>query len=214
MPHLIIADNQEITRAGILQIMGQSATIKYLIVGNNHELIAALNAQPKSVVVLDYSLFDIPDITSLFLLETRFPQSQWILFSQELRDDFMKQIYLNTKNFSILFKDSSKEELLLAWHEIERGHRYISSVVSTLLLENAYKDQDVKLNLTATEKRILIDIATGKTTKEIATQRYISIHTVVTHRKNIFRKIQVNNIHEATKYAVKAGLIDLVDYFI
>jgi predicted esterase YcpF (UPF0227 family) len=52
------------------------------------------------------------------------------------------------------------------------------------------------------------------TAKEIADLRCLSFHTVNTHRKNIFRKIQVNNIHEATKYAVKAGLIDLVDYFI
>ena len=76
------------------------------------------------------------------------------------------------------------------------------------------QQQQQSAPLTATEKQILAAIASGKTTKEIAQERYVSTHTVVTHRKNIFRKIQVNNIHEATKYAVKAGLIDLVDYFI
>ena len=56
--------------------------------------------------------------------------------------------------------------------------------------------------------------ATGKTTKEIAAERNLSFHTVNSHRKNIFRKLGVNNAHEATKYAMKAGIVDLVEYYI
>ena len=56
------------------------------------------------------------------------------------------------------------------------------------------------------------DIAMGLTTREIAEKRFSSFHTVNTHRKNIFRKLGVNTIHEATKYALRAGLIDASDY--
>ena len=66
--------------------------------------------------------------------------------------------------------------------------------------------------LTKTETEILIDIANGMTTKEIAERRFSSFHTVNTHRKNIFRKLKVNNVHEATKYAIRAGLIDTAEY--
>lgn len=58
------------------------------------------------------------------------------------------------------------------------------------------------------------DIAMGLTTREIADKRFSSFHTVNTHRKNIFRKLGVNTIHEATKYALRAGLIDASDYYI
>jgi len=54
----------------------------------------------------------------------------------------------------------------------------------------------------------------GMTTKEIAEKRISSFHTVNTHRKNIFRKLEVNNVHEATKYALRAGLIDSAEYYI
>ena len=57
-------------------------------------------------------------------------------------------------------------------------------------------------------------IAMGKTTKEIANERFLSFHTVNTHRKNIFRKLNVNNVHEATKYALRAGIIDMAEYCI
>jgi DNA-binding CsgD family transcriptional regulator len=71
--------------------------------------------------------------------------------------------------------------------------------------------QDV---LTATEKEILKEIAMGKTTREIATQRFVSVHTIMTHRKNIFRKLEVNNVHEATKFAMRSGLVDMAEYYI
>lgn len=68
--------------------------------------------------------------------------------------------------------------------------------------------------LTPTETEILRDIALGLTTREIAEKRYSSFHTVNTHRKNIFRKISVNNVHEATRYALRAGLVDSAEYYI
>ena len=68
--------------------------------------------------------------------------------------------------------------------------------------------------LTVTEREILKLMALGKTTKEIAAERFLSVYTVMTHRKNIFRKLEVNNVHEATKYALRAGIVDVVEYYI
>lgn len=68
--------------------------------------------------------------------------------------------------------------------------------------------------LTHTEIEILRGVAQGKTTKEIAYERYSSIHTVNTHKKNIFRKLQVNTAHEAVKYAFRAGLVDPSEFYI
>ena len=84
-------------------------------------------------------------------------------------------------------------------------------VKSTLLVPEVKEE---KVKLTQTETEILKDIALGMTTKEIADKRFSSFHTVNTHRKNIFRKLGVNNVHEATKYALRAGLVDSAEYYI
>lgn len=68
--------------------------------------------------------------------------------------------------------------------------------------------------LTKTETEIVRAIAQGKTTKEIAAERFSSIHTITTHRKNIFRKLGINTAHEATKYALRAGLVDPSEFYI
>ena len=61
---------------------------------------------------------------------------------------------------------------------------------------------------------LLPDIALVLTSREIAEKRYSIFHTVNTYRKNVFRKIGVNNVHEATRYALRAGLVDSAEYYI
>ncbi|MCD8101982.1 MAG: LuxR C-terminal-related transcriptional regulator [Alistipes sp.] len=46
----------------------------------------------------------------------------------------------------------------------------------------------------------------------MAAGRCLSFHTINSHRKNIFRKLGVNNVQEAIRYALRAGIIDMADY--
>jgi DNA-binding NarL/FixJ family response regulator len=86
--------------------------------------------------------------------------------------------------------------------------------MAELLLVPQQSKMEEEVRLTPTETEILKDIALGLTTKEIAEKRFSSFHTINTHRKNIFRKLGVNTVHEATKYALRAGLIDSAEYYI
>ena len=85
--------------------------------------------------------------------------------------------------------------------------------METIITDEQTKTQVPDL-LTATETEIVKAIAQGKTTKEIAAERFLSIHTITTHRKNIFRKLGVNTAHEVVKYALRAGLVDNEEFYI
>lgn len=213
---IILADNQYITREGVHCVLSGMGESEFTVVQTKKELMIELNKLAKMIAVLDYTLFDLQSADELCNLGNAYPNVHWLLFSAELSDEFIRRTYFNSTNFSILYKDCSEDEVRTAFLEIIKGHRYVCSVVSNVLLNNVYKQQveTERVHLTVSEKEILKEIASGKTTKEIAEIRHSSIHTITSHRKNIFRKIEVNNIHEATKYAVKAGLIDLSDYFI
>ena len=80
-------------------------------------------------------------------------------------------------------------------------------------VENKYVIEDPKY-LTVSEIEIVKLIANGLTTKEIAAKRNISYHTVNTHRKNIFKKVEVSNASELIILAIKAGWIDNIEYYI
>lgn len=218
MKEFIIADNQDITKAGMMFLLTypKENMDNLLVASNKSELIHLLCLYPEAVIILDYTLFDFSGVNELITLSERFKGSVWLLFSDELSTDFLRQVLFCSHSFSIVMKDNPKEEILSALHCIERQERFICNEISNILLSGNIQTtihQEDKL-LTITERAILKEIASGKTTKEIAAERNLSFHTVNSHRKNIFRKLEVNNIHEATKYAARAGIINLAEYFI
>lgn len=214
MRDYVIADNQDITKAGILFLLGGLKDVGNISEANNRaELIKELRTTPESIVILDYTLFDFAGADELLILNDRFPKISWILFSDELSEEFVKRVLYSSQSFSFVMKDNSKEEITSALQCAMRKERFICNHVSNMLI-GKQSQASIENILTNTEKIILKEIALGKTTKEIAAERNLSFHTINSHRKNIFRKLEVNNVHEATKYAMRAGIVDLAEYYI
>ena len=220
MREYIIADNQDITKAGMMFLLSKQKDVSQLLVADNKaELIRELRLHPQAVVILDYTLFDFAGADELIVLRERFKEVDWLLFSDELSIGFLRQILFSSMAFGVVMKDNSKEEILTALQCASRKERFICNHVTNLLLSgNTQQASSGNMQedhlLTATEKNILKEIASGKTTKEIAAEKNLSFHTINSHRKNIFRKLGVNNVHEATKYAMRAGIVDLAEYYI
>ena len=219
MREYIIADNQDISKAGMMFLLSKQKDVATLLEADNKaELIQQLRLYPQAVVVLDYTLFDFAGADELIVLQERFKEVDWILFSDELSINFLRQVLFSSMAFGVVLKDNSKEEILSALQCASRKERFICNHVSNLLLSgnNASPVRHTLKDdlLTPAERSVLKEIALGKTTKEIAAEKNLSFHTVNSHRKNIFRKLGVNNVHEATKYAMKAGIVDLVEYYI
>lgn len=220
MREFIIADNQDITKAGMMFLLSrQKDTALLLEADNKAELIQQLRLHPGAVVILHYTSFDFVSSDELIVLHERFKEADWLLFSDELSIGFLRQVLFSSMSFGVVLKDNSKEEILTALQCASRKERFICNHVSNLLLSGNSQTSllhPIQQNdlLTPAERSILKEIALGKTTKEIAVERNLSFHTINSHRKNIFRKLGVNNAHEATKYAMKAGIVDLVEYYI
>ena len=105
-------------------------------------------------------------------------------------------------------------EIREALNAVSRHTRYLSQRALETIITQQQQEDEAPSVLTTTEMEIVKAIALGKTTKEIAAERFLSIHTVTTHRKNIFRKLSINTAHEVVKYALRAGLIDSSEFYI
>lgn len=219
MRTLLLADNQDITRAGLVYYCSNRAAFAEIReVSNRRDLMDALAERPDAAVVLDYALSDLHGADDLLILQARFPRAGWLLFSEELSEDFMRRMLGSSDAFGIVMKDAPQEEILSALDALGAGKRFITARVAGLLRTagtlRRESGQGSAFQLTPTEKEILQAIASGKTTKEIAALRFSSIHTITTHRKNIFRKLGINNVQEAVRYALRAGMVDAADYYI
>ena len=163
--------------------------------------------------MIDYTQSDLNSVDSLLNISVRFPETHWTLFSEELSVQFLKKV-LCSNAFSVILKNSGLEEIKKAISLAFDRQAFVCSQVKELLSMSGKGNVGNNDPLTLTEKEILREIALGKTAKEIAVSRNISTHTVVTHRKNIYRKLEVNNSQEAAGYALRAGIIDASDYSI
>lgn len=209
-PTLVLADNQDLTRAGIETYARRAGYGPAVQAADKKALAACQTAAPRAVVVLDYALFDLTSPEHLLIFVSRFPDAQWLLLSAELGENLLR-LFAAEPRVGFVLKDCGEGELVSALVAAAQGKRHICTAVKERLAAPAHQSQEV---LTAAEREVLRLIAAGHTAKDIAELRHSSVHTIVTHKKNIFRKIEVSNVHEATRYALRTGIADPIEYYI
>ncbi len=214
MRAFILADNQELTRfalEGLIRSRGESNIFR---ASDKAGLVELLKEHENAVVLLDYTMFDFADEDQLLIVAERFALSQWILISDELTPQFLRRVVYSSHQFSIVFKDGPLRDVRDALDAVSRLNRHISQRALEVIINQQQEEEEQHSILTETEKEIVKAIAQGRTTKEIANERFSSVHTITTHRKNIFRKLGVNTAHEVIKYALRAGLVDSSEFYI
>lgn len=88
--------------------------------------------------------------------------------------------------------------------DAEEIRNKINSVVKIDVEDSSEKD-----NLSTREKEIISHVVKGFTNQEIAEKLFLSIHTVMTHRRNIARKLQIHSATGLTIYAIVNKIVDL-----
>ena len=214
MGKYILADNQELTRLALISLIKQNEENTLYVATDKAGLVELLKEHEDAIVLLDFTLFDFADADQLLIVGERFVLSQWILISDELTPTFVRQVIYSSHQFSIVFKDGPLNEVREALQTVSRHQRYISQRALEVIINQQQVEEERPSILTETETEIVRAIAQGKSTKEIAAERFSSVHTITTHRKNIFRKLGVNTAHEVVKYALRAGLVDSSEFYI
>ena len=214
MRNYIIADNQELTQFALESLLKKDEENVVYRAFDKARLVELLKEHESAVVLLDYTLFDFADEDQLLIIAERFNLSDWILISDELTPQFLRRIVYSSHQFSVVYKDGPLSEVREALSAVNRHTRYLSQRALETIITQQQQEEETPSVLTTTEMEIVKGIALGKTTKEIAAERFSSVHTVTTHRKNIFRKLGINPAHDAVKYALRAGLIDPSEFYI
>lgn len=204
---IIIADNQPLTRDALTRYFPDQP-LRH--VTNKRELIEQLEVCNNALVILDFALFDFTTPENLLIFLRRFQQAQWLLLSAEFAPNLIRLLGAESQ-VSFLTKDCTRNDVQQAVYKMQQGDRTICSAVQDALNVASEREHNL-VHLTLTERAILELIAQGKSAKAIADERNSSVHTIVTHKKNIFRKLGVSTSYEATRYALRAGWIIEAEY--
>ena len=126
---------------------------------------------------------------------------------------------LRNNQLSATLYDIYNCELWLAQHAEVEDHIFIPAIRNlekkihqdgiTVKLSNMISRNMDNDALNEREKEVIVSLVQGMTNKEIADHLCISVNTVITHRKNIARKLQIHSPAGLTVYAIAKGLIDI-----
>ncbi|WP_076790535.1 response regulator transcription factor [Chlorobium sp. KB01] len=208
---LVVADTQFLTNEALKSILSPLYQVVHLV-STKAGLLQYLHQETISLVITDHTLFDFDSVNDLGEIRKEYPELGIIILTNSITHPKIKELNdCGIKN--IVLKTDDGDELFHAIEAALKGKKYYSGDVLDILLKKDGPMEDASL-LTTSEIEIVRLIAAGLSTKEIAVKKHISFHTVMTHRKNIFRKLSVSSSPELMMYAIKAGLIDNIEYHI
>ncbi len=211
--NILIADSQFLTREALKDLLGEKFSV-VTFVDSREELVAYLEKYTVALIILDYKLFDFDSPDEIANLKNKYPQVHILILSNYLtQEDISGLSAAGIKNF--LLKTADETEFFRAIDSTLEGKKCYSDELLDLIIDSKKKSRfDEPCALTSAEMEIVKLIAEGLTTKEIASGKFISFHTVMTHRKNIFRKLGVTSASELIMFAIRKGWIDNIEYYI
>lgn len=186
---ILLAEPSELIAQGFCSLFRDDASFAVCgcITGAEELRDALLRFRPDALIV-NPMLFAVSTSYSITTLQKEFPELAVVALSYQ----YLNPIWLKPYTAVIDICDSKSQ--------IENKLLQILTDKSSVLQEDNYE-------LSQREKDVLVLIAKGMMNKEIADQLNLSVHTVITHRKNITRKTDIKSVAGLTVYALLNNLI-------
>jgi DNA-binding NarL/FixJ family response regulator len=213
---VLIADKQYLTAIGLKSIFHNEFEVKHIGVADSYlQILHELQNQHYTLLVADNTIFEKQYPKRIGEILSRFPGLLLLIITNKLDlAEFHEMKKCKIRN--IIFKSVSEDEFNTAVNATLHKIQYYSEELIDQFLESENKKDAEPENygLTPSEIDVVKLIACGYSNKEIADRKNVSIHTITTHRRNVFRKMGVNNSSELIIAAIKAGWVDNIEYTI
>jgi two-component system, NarL family, response regulator NreC len=210
---ILIVDDHEAIAQGIQGILLQQG--RYEVAGiavNGREAIDFMRKNQVDIIIMDISMPDLDGIEATKEIKTFAPQTAIIIYTMYSESEWVLELFkLGISGY--VMKDGPLSDLLLALESVERGASYFAVVAPTVvagkLVEKglATEDADNLDTLSRRELEVFKLLADGGSIKSIADNLNISPRTVEAHKYNIMKKLEVTNLSELIKLALKYSLI-------
>jgi two-component system response regulator NreC len=216
MPTIVLADDHHVVRQGLKTLL--EIEPDFSVIGETADGLAVPNLvddlQP-DVLVVDLIMPGLNGLDIIQQVAQRSTHTRIVVLSMHANEAYVSEALRNGAAAYVL-KGSSAADLVQAVREVMAGQRYLSPPLSKQDI-GAYeqKTKDTQLDayhtLTPREKEVLLLVAEGHTSSEIAARLSISSRTVETHRRNLMRKLDLQSQVDLIRYALRRGLLPLDD---
>lgn len=214
----MLVDDHKITRDGLSALIDRQPDMR--VVGeadNGRQAVRVVQDLSPDVVIMDISMPDLNGIDATRQILAALPSTRVIALSMYSDRRYVEGM-LSAGVSGYLVKSCAFDELVQAILAVVGGTAYLSPNIAGIVI----KDYARRLTgatveapslpasrLSAREREVLQLLAEGHNSEQIAAKLYISIKTVSTHRRHIMEKLNLNNIADLIKFALREGLTSI-----
>lgn len=209
MISLIIADDHAIVRHGLKQILALAPDITVLgEAGGGHELQDILAKTPCDLVLLDMNMPGLAGVDLIKWIRAKYPELSILVLSMHVEGQIASRA-LKAGARGYLTKDSEPEILVEAIRKVSAGGKFIdAALIETLVFDHDSKSIAPHETLSERELQVFRMLSSGRTISEIASELFLSIKTVSTHKVRLMRKMNLQTSTDLVRYAIRHQLID------
>lgn len=202
---ILVTDDHPMVLEGMRGILTQISFVDLVgLASNAYEAMEMIKQHSPDILITDINMPEISGIELTAKVKLEFPVVKVIAMSTFNERSYISQMIAQGA-MGYLVKSASKEEIEEAILTVYEGRLFMSLDIN---ISKSDQQQAKKLPLlTSREKEVLVMIAEGLTSPQIAGKLFLSPHTVDSHRKNLLTKFEVNNTAGLIKVAARHGLI-------
>ncbi|MDO6586656.1 response regulator transcription factor [Salipiger sp. 1_MG-2023] len=201
---VVIVDDHPLVAEGIEAILESYDDVTVAAtLSNGQEMIDQLDALSPDVILMDLNMPGLSGLSATEMILERRPETRILVLSMHDTPEYISTA-LGHGAVGYVLKDVPSDEVKQAIDAVMRGERYLCTGAEGALrpVMSGGREQ-----LTNREQMVLLQLAQGKSNKDVAAELDISVRTVETHRKNIKRKLGISSTAGLTRYALEHGVL-------
>jgi two-component system response regulator NreC len=210
---IILADDHAIFRQGLRALLENQPRMEVLAEAENgREAVRLARELSPDLVIMDLTMPGLNGVEATRQITSASPKIKVIALSMHADQRRVGEM-LAAGASGYLLKDSAFEELIQAINAVvEHGNYFSPPVIGPIVreyLKLCSREHSSGPALTPREREVLQLLAEGNSSKETAFLLHINVKTVDTHRQRIMKKLDLHNLADLTRYAIREGLTSL-----
>lgn len=208
---VLLAEDHTIVREGLRSLLEDSEGIIVVgEVGDGREAVNACLRLVPDVIVMDLGMPGLNGVDATREVKQKHPDTKVLILSMYDGEEYVRPAIRAGAN-GYLLKGSGLSDLVSAIRAVAKGDAFFSPAVAKILLQDSRGEggarKDPGDGLTKREREVLILVAEGRSSPEIAKDLGLSVKTVEGHRGRIMAKVGVHNVAGLVRHAIKLGLV-------
>jgi DNA-binding NarL/FixJ family response regulator len=208
---ILIADDHGVVRQGLKVMIEAEADMQVIGEASDGQEIVQLAGQlSPDVILMDIAMPNLNGVEATRIILEENPNIRVIALSVHFDKRFVTEM-LKAGASGYILKSCLFDEVLRAINIVAAGDYYLSPKITDVVVDDykyymATANKSAQVRLTPRERQIIQLLTEGKSTKQIALQLHLSPKTVDSNRREIMNKLDISNVAELTKFAIREGL--------